>query len=67
VVERDRERRKDVFRNYIFNTVQKYVIVMKPQMRNSKAYYLLRTYYLDEDYGEKMMKKKMKKRCQEVL
>jgi len=30
-------------------------------------YYLLTTYYLDEDYGEKMMKKKMKKRCQEVL
>jgi len=25
------------------------------------AYYLLMAYYLDEDYGEKMMKKKMKK------
>lgn len=67
VVERDREKRKDVFRTYIYNTVQKYVIVMEPQVRNGKAYYLLTAYYLDEDYGEKMMKKKMKKRCQEVL
>lgn len=67
VVERDREKRKDVFRTYIYNTVQKYVIVMEPQVRSGKAYYLLTAYYLDEDYGEKMMKKKMKKRRQEVL
>ena len=67
VVERDQKNRKDIARTYIYNKFQKYVIVLEPQIRSGNAYYLLTAYYLDEDYGEKMMKKKMKKRLQEVL
>ena len=52
---------------YIYNIPQKYVIVLEPQVRSGNAYYLLTAYYLDEDYGEKQMKKKMKKRLQDVL
>lgn len=67
IVERDQKNRKDIKRTYIYNKTQKYVIVLEPQLRSGNAYYLLTAYYLDEDYGEKMMKKKMKKRLQEVL
>ncbi len=61
VVERDQKNRKDITRTYIYNIPQKYVIVLEPQVRSGNAYYLLTAYYLDEDYGEKQMKKKMKK------
>ena len=67
VVERDQKNRKDITRTYIYNIPQKYVIVLEPQVRSGNAYYLLTAYYLDEDYGEKQMKKKMKKRLQDVL
>lgn len=67
VMERDQKSRKDITRTYIYNKPQKYVIVLEPQMRCGNAYYLLTAYYLDEDYGEKLMKKKMKKRLPTVL
>lgn len=67
VVERDQKNRKDITRTYIYNIPQKYVIVLEPQVRSGNAYYLLTAYYLDEDYGEKQMKKKMKKRLQDVI
>lgn len=67
VIERDKKNRKDITRTYIYNKPQKYVVVLEPQVRSGNAYYLLTAYYLDEDYGEKQMKKKMKKRLQEVL
>ncbi len=67
VIERDQKNRKDITRTYIYNKPQKYVVVLEPQVRSGNAYYLLTAYYLDEDYGEKQMKKKMKKRLQEVL
>ena len=67
IVERDQKNRKDIKRTYIYNKTRKYVIVFEPQVRSGNAYYLLTAYYLDEDYGEKIMKKKMKKRLQEVL
>lgn len=67
VEERDLKERKDIVRTYIYNVKQKYVIVLEPQQRSGNAYYLLTAYYLDESYGEKMMKKKMKKRLDKVL
>lgn len=67
VVERDQKNRKDIARTYIYNKPQKYVIVLEPQVRSGNAYYLLTAYYLDEDYGEKQLKKKMKKCLKELL
>ena len=61
VWERDERKRKDVLRTYIYNITQKYVVVLEPQ--NSKLdYYLLTAYYLNREYGEKMMGKKLKKK-----
>ena len=67
VKKKKKKNRKDITRTYIYNKPQKYVVVLEPQVRSGNAYYLLTAYYLDEDYGEKQMKKKMKKRLQEVL
>ena len=67
VVERDQKNRKDITRTYIYNKPQKYVIVLEPQVRSGNAYYLLTAYYLDEDYGEKQLKKKKKKCLKELL
>mgnify|MGYP003308760545 CR=1 FL=1 len=64
----ERHKRVDVTRTYIYNKTQKYVIVLEPQMRNEvKSYYLLTSYYLNEEYGEKMLKKKMKSKIEVVL
>ncbi len=67
VVERDKAKRVDVKRTYIYNKTRKYVIVLEPQTRNGRAYYLLTAYYLNKAYGEKAIKKKMKKKLEEVL
>jgi len=67
IIERNQKNRMDITRTYIYNKPQKYVIVLEPQVRCGNAYYLLTAYYLDENYGEKLMKKKLKKRLQEVL
>ena len=46
----------------------KYVVVLEPQMRNNaNAYYLLTAYYLNEKYGEKQLKKKLKSKIDSVL
>ncbi|MBQ7947181.1 MAG: hypothetical protein IJ277_03315 [Bacteroidaceae bacterium] len=64
----ERHKRVDVTRTYIYNKTQKYVIVLEPQIRNDvKSYYLLTAYYLNEEYGEKMLKKKMKSKIEVVL
>lgn len=66
VKERDNKSRKDVFRTYIFNEAVKYVVVLEPQ-RSNIDYYLLTAYYLNRSYGEKSIRKKMKKKLDEVL
>jgi len=57
---------KNTFRTYIYDHKQKYVIVMEPQ-RSCKDYYLLSAYYLNREYGEKMMKKKIKNKLPYLL
>lgn len=64
---KERKKRSDIVRTYIYNKTRKYVIVLEPQRRNGRAYYLLTAYYLSKDYGEKQMKKKLKARLPEVL
>lgn len=67
VVERDKVHRVDITRTYIYNKTRKYVIVLEPQIRNGRAYYLLTAYYLNKTYGEKAIKKKQKKKLDTVL
>ena len=62
----ERDNGKSVFRTYIYNLTQKYVIVLEPQ-RSKTDYYLLSAYYLNRPYGEKMMNKKMKSRLTKLL
>lgn len=62
----ERDEGKTVFRTYVYNVRMKYVIVMEPQ-RSNTDYYLLSAYYLNRSYGEKEMKKKMKKKLQDIL
>ena len=62
----ERIKNRNTFRTYIYDHQQKYVIVMEPQ-RSGMDYYLLSAYYLNREYGEKMMKKKMKSRLPELL
>ena len=64
---KERKKRSDIVRTYIYNKTRKYVIVLEPQQRNGRTYYLLTAYYLNKDYGEKQMKKKLKARLSEVL
>lgn len=59
VIERDKNKREDVTKTYIYNTDKKYVVVLKCQ-RSNKDYYLLTAYYLNKTYGEKDIKRKMK-------
>lgn len=65
VEERDQKKRKDIIRTYIYDIEQKYVIVLDP-LRTQKDYYLLTAFYLNKDYGEKKIKKMMKKRLPEL-
>ena len=59
VEERDSKKRK-VKKTYIYDKVEKYVIVLEQQRTN--AFYLLTAYHLNREYGEKALLKKMKKR-----
>lgn len=61
VEERDQKKRKDIIRTYIYDLERKYIIVLDPQ-RTLKDYYLVTAFYLNKDYGEKRMKKLMKKK-----
>jgi hypothetical protein len=61
VEERDQKKRKDIIRTYIYDTEQKYIIVLDPQ-RTQKDYYLITAFYLNKVHGEKKIKKLMKRR-----
>lgn len=65
VEERDQNKRKDIIRTYIYDMEQKYIIVLDPQ-RTQRDYYLITAYHLNKDYGEKKIKKLMKRRLPEV-
>lgn len=65
-IERDKKKRKDVTKTYIYNQDEKYVVVLEPQ-RSNTDYYLLTAYHLNKPYSEKQMKKKMKKRLAEIV
>ena len=52
---------------YIWNKTRKYVIVLEPQMRNGEAYYLLTAYYMNKEYGEKQMKKRLAAKLDTVV
>ena len=67
VNERDQKKRENVVRTYIWNRTRKYVVVLEPQVRNGNAYYLLTAYYLNKDFGEKQMKKRLKRKLDVVL
>ena len=62
----ERVKGKNVFRTYIYDKKQKYVVVLQPQ-RSGTDYYLLSAYYLNRSYGEKIMKKKLRSKHHELL
>lgn len=66
VEERNKKKRKNIIRTYIYDTEQKYVIILDPQ-RSQKDYYLITAYYLNEKYGEKNIQNKMKRKLYEVI
>ncbi|MCK9163319.1 MAG: hypothetical protein WCR29_07290 [Bacteroidales bacterium] len=59
IIERDKKKREDITRTYIYNTAKKYVVILENQ-RSNIDYYLLTAYYLNKTYGEKDIKRKMK-------
>lgn len=65
VIERDTNKRQDITKTYIYDTKEKYVIVLERHRKG--GYFLLTAYYLNRPYAEKGMKKKMKKRLKEVI
>lgn len=65
VSERDQKKSKDVIKTYIYNSEKKYIIVLQPQ-KSEMDYYLLSAYHLNKSWGEKSIKKKMKKRLAKV-
>lgn len=67
VNERNQRKRQNVVRTYIYNRSRKYVIVLEPQIRNGEAYYLLTAYYLNKEYGEKQMQKRLASKLKDVL
>jgi hypothetical protein len=66
VIERDMSERKDVKMTYIYNLEQKYVIVLMVRP-GGLEYFFKSAYYLNRDYGEKAMQKKLKKKLAEIL
>ncbi|MBU0561847.1 MAG: hypothetical protein KJ799_17900 [Bacteroidetes bacterium] len=66
LIERDQKQRKDVTKTYLYNSKEKYVIVFEVQ-RSGLDYFLLSAYYLNRPGGEKGIKKKLKKKLNEVL
>jgi hypothetical protein len=49
---------KNVIKTYIYDSGQKYVIILEHQRKG--GYYLLTAYYLSEKYGSKKIEKKLK-------
>lgn len=64
VTERDQLKRRDVTKTYIFDKVDKYIIVLECQ--RGKGYYLLTAYHMDRPYSLKQIQKKMKHALPEV-
>lgn len=64
--ERDTRKRKDVFRTYIYDTEQEYIVVLEPQ-NSGLDYYLLSAYHLNESWAPKNMRKKMKQKLPTIL
>ena len=65
VIERDTNKRQDITKTYIYDKEEKYLIVLECQRKG--GYFLLTAYYLNRPYAEKQLKKKMKKRLNEVI
>lgn len=61
----DRVKGKDVIRTYIYDKRQDYVVILEP-FRNTNDYYLLTAYHLSEKAGRKQIKKKLKKKLEDV-
>lgn len=62
----DRIDGKDKIRTYIYDYVEKYVIILEPQ-RSGLDYYLITAYYLTEKLGGvKQVEKKRKRRLDQV-
>jgi len=66
VEERNKKKRKNIIRTYIYDTEQKYVIILDPQ-RSQKDYYLITAYYLNEKYGEKNIQNKMNRKLHGII
>jgi hypothetical protein len=64
--ERDQRKRKNVYRTYIHNRTEKYVIILEPQ-NSGMDYYLLTAYHLNEKKGREQIRKKWKKRLNDIL
>jgi hypothetical protein len=62
----DRIGGEDIVRTYIYDSEQKYVVVLEPQ-RKKNNYYLITAYYLNKPEGEKTILKKMKRKLPDVL
>lgn len=65
VIERDTNKRQDITKTDIYDKEEKYLIVLECQRKG--GYFLLTAYYLNRPYAEKQLKKKMKKRLNEVI
>ncbi len=61
----DRIKGKDTIRTYIYDKVNNYVIILEPQ-RSKIDYYLITAYYFNEPGGDKQIKKKFKKRLDNI-
>ena len=64
IEERDSKKRK-VKKTYIYDKVEKYVIVMEQQRSN--GFYLSTAYHLNKEYGQTALEKKMRKRLPTLL
>lgn len=64
VTERDQIKRQNVTKTYIFDEIEKYIIVLECQ--RGRGYYLLTAYHMDRSYSLKQIQKKMKHALPEV-
>lgn len=63
----DRVSGKNKIRTYLFDEKENYVIVLEPY-RKTPDYYLLSAYYLEKEYGgPKTIKKKYKRKLDEIF